>query len=543
MNESDHLVQTSACTLELLLIELCAFPDRLNLPLHASPALIHAFGRHNALIGQYVESLTLLLQVARGPCFKIETDNATLILDLSDVEAAASIKFMQRIAIVGGGIAGLSAAHRLEREGYQPVVLEASGSVGGVIRSERTDGYLVEHGPNSIQAHSPLIERLIRELGLESRRVRASEAARTRYVVKDRHPEAVPLAPGALLASRLFGPSAKFRLLREPFIPRADGEKEESVADFIRRRLGSEFLDYGMNPFVGGVYAGDPEQLSIQYAFPRLYRMEQEHGSIIRGQISGGRSGAEGAAETHRMFSFLEGLDELPAALARTLPAIRTGCRVTEVDAVDSTWMINGDPFDTVIYAAPLHALSEIQFPGLRDQIGGEMSRLLRVSYAPLSIVALGYPVSEVGHSLNGFGMLVPEIEPFRILGTLFTSSIFPRRAPEGHVLLTSFVGGMRDPDLSARPTAELVDLVHEDLRRLLDIRTEPTFARHVYWDRSIPQYELGYGSVLNAIDRLEEAMPGWFMAGNYRGGVSVGESATSGDEAARRCVAYLRRT
>src|SRR5690554_3812015 len=139
---------------------------------------------------------------------------------------------MQRIAIVGGGIAGLSAAYRLEREGYQPVVLEASGKVGGVMRSERINGYLVEHGPNSIQAHSPLIDQLIRELGLESRRVRASDAARTRYVVKGGRPEAVPLAPGALLASRLFGSSAKLRLLREPFIPRADGEIEESVADF-----------------------------------------------------------------------------------------------------------------------------------------------------------------------------------------------------------------------------------------------------------------------------------------------------------------------
>ncbi len=448
---------------------------------------------------------------------------------------------MPDVAVIGGGIAGLSAAYRLEQSGADVVVLESRARVGGVIRSESVDGYLLEHGPNSIQARTPHLERLIVELGLERDRMEASEAARVRYIVKGRRPVAAPASPARLFTSPLFGAGAKLRVMREPFVPAADPNVEESVADFIRRRLGTAFLDYGMNPFVAGVYAGDPERLSVKHAFPSLVELEQMHGSIIKGQIEKRRDAAT-AAVTGRMFSFREGIETLPLALAMRLTDVRTEHRVYAVDRTGAGWTIQTSGGDVearaVVYAAPLHVLTGLSLPG-----NGDHRTLSNVLYPPLSVVYHGFRRESVRHRLDGFGLLVPAVErEFRILGTLFTSSIFVGRAPEGYVLLTTFVGGMRHPDLAGRAEHELLEIVRGDLDRLLGLRGSPVFEHHVHWARAIPQYELGYDAVLEAIEDLEGTFPGWFMAGNYRSGISVGESAGSGDEAGRRCATYLER-
>ncbi len=449
---------------------------------------------------------------------------------------------MARVAVIGAGITGLTAAHTLHRLGIEPVVFESSGRVGGVIRSERREGFLIEHGPNSIQSTSDPLEALIDDLELESDRIAASEAARRRYVVRGGRPVAAPSSPGKLFTSDLFAAGSKFRIFREPFVDPADPSVEESVADFIRRRLGPEFLDYGMDPLVAGVYAGDPEQLSVRHAFPTLYEMEQAAGSIIKGQV-GRRRGLSAAAETHRMFSFVDGLERLPRALQEALSdRIRLASPVRKIDLADGRWSIHADAAapegsDAVIFTAPLYALSDIAGPA-----GPDVTPLLQVAYPPLSVVALGYRREHVEHPLDGFGMLIPRVEDeFRILGTLFTSSIFPGRAPDGHVLLTTFLGGMRRPQLGASTESQAYDIVLRDLRRLLGTSEEPVLRRHVAWKRSIPQYHLGYDSALQAMDRLEEAWPGWFMAGNFRGGISVGAAVASGSEAARRCAHFLK--
>ncbi len=448
---------------------------------------------------------------------------------------------MPKVAVIGAGIAGLAAAHQLRQMGIEPVVLEAGSRAGGVIASELIDGFLVERGPNSIQSHSPLISDLIDQLGIQDRVVRASEGARNRFIVRDGRPVAAPLSPLQLAGSELFGARAKLRLLREPFVAPGNPAIEESVADFIRRRLGGEFLDYGMNPFVGGVYAGDPERLSIRYAFPSLFRMEQESGSIIRGQIDRQRD-ASSATDTHRMFSFRGGLQELPLAMAASLgDAIRYDSPVQEVRPSNGSWTIltdRSDHFDAIIAAVPLYRLAT-----LIGHFVSELSPFRDVSYPPLSVVALGYRKTAIRHPLDGFGMLIPEVErSFQILGTLFTSSIFPGRAPEGHVLLTSFVGGARRPELAGKSSDQLFDVVHADLSRLLGISDRPTFRHHVFWEHAIPQYTIGYGSVLRAADQLEEENPGVFVAGNFRNGISVGETAQSGHDAAVRCSTFLAR-
>ncbi len=450
------------------------------------------------------------------------------------------MKDMVDAIIIGGGISGLCAAYRLQQSGRKVRLLEQRNRVGGVIRSERTSGYLIEHGPNSIQARTSLLHSLIQELDLSNAQVEASDAARMRYIVRRGQLVHAPTSPTALFTSNLFGTRAKLRVMREPFVPAGDPEEDESVASFVRRRLGDEVLDYAVNPFVAGVYAGNPEKLSVKHTFPSLVDMEQTHGSIIRGQIETRRNASE-LTDTGRMFSFRNGIGQLTEALAGRLKGVKTDHTVQGAELSDEGWKVTSSQGDfharAVIYAAPLHQIHDMKLPDRKLT-----SILGNVTYAPLSVVYHGFRRQDVRHSLDGFGALVPEVEHrFSILGTLFTSSIFPNRAPNRDILLTTFVGGMRHPDQAAMASDALHSLVRSDLTSLLGLRGEPTFLKHVFWPRAIPQYTIGYDDVINAIDRLEAEMSGLFLAGNFRDGVSVGDSAQSGNDAGVRCHSFLQ--
>ncbi len=463
-----------------------------------------------------------------------------------------------RVAVIGAGIAGLTAAFRLRLAGAEPVVFEAQARAGGVIGTERIGGFLVEFGATSIQAANPVLDALICDAGLDLDRLSASKTARKRYIVRGGKPVAAPSSPADLVKGPLFSARARRRALREPFIPKSRPTEEESVADFARRRFGPEVLDYGMDPFVAGVYGGDPERLAIRHAFPDIWRMEQESGSIVRALLRG-RKGKKNRM-AGGMFSFRKGLGQLPEALSDALgDRLRLSTPVRRLERQGPRWIVSGDrlmsgneqttwseTFDAVVYAAPLHALASIVLPE-----GPSLESLTRVVYAPLAVTALGFRREHVGHPLDGFGMLVPRVEQsVRILGTLFTSSIFSdrssasstmrvdaARAPAGHVLLTTMIGGMRNPALASIPDEEAYTLVLRDLQRLLNVSGEPVFRWRTTWERAVPQYNIGYGETLAAIDRLEASWPGWFMAGNYRMGVSIADAAKSGEQAARRCL------
>lgn len=441
--------------------------------------------------------------------------------------------------VIGAGISGLCAAYRLQQSGRSVIVIERSPRVGGMIHSERTEGYLLEYGPNSIQSGTPLIRKLIRDLGLEGRRVEAAESAGVRYLVRNGQPVAAPASPGALMTSNLFGARAKLRLMREPFVPASPPDSDESVADFVQRRLGKEVLDYAVNPFVAGVFAGDPRQLSMRHSFPALFELEQKHGSIIKGQIESRRD-TSSLADTGRMFSFREGISELTDRLREQLRDVRLERTAHAITCSSEGWVIETGIEQlrsrSVISTIPLHRLRHVALPE-----GFPVDALNDVEYAPLSVVFHGYPRELVRHPLTGFGILVPEVEHrFGILGTLFTSSVFPGRAPEGYVLLTSFVGGMRKPELANKSDDHVHRLVHQDHVTLLGARNEPTFTRAVRWPQSIPQYTTGYDDVLAAVESVEARFGGLFLAGNYRGGISIGDAADSGDDAAARCHAFL---
>jgi protoporphyrinogen/coproporphyrinogen III oxidase len=449
---------------------------------------------------------------------------------------------MGAVAVVGGGIAGLTAAYRLKQRGTRVVVYEAGDRVGGSIRTERRDGYIAELGPNALASPSQPLRALIAELGLEPSLLPASAAAKNRYVVRKGKLLPLPLSPQALLTTRLLSNGAKLAVFGEPLVDAGDSPVEESVATFVRRRFNQEVLDYVANPFVGGIYAGDPEQLSVRLALPKLYALERTHGSVIKafGSMMRARkrdAEAGAAAVTGGLVSFRTGLSEMPEALGRALHSeIRLRAPVTQLRAGPRGWTVGAafqqsELYDGVVWAAPAHCLDELDldFPG-----ADRLRTLASISHPPVAVLVLGFRREDVAHPLDGFGFLVPEVERRHVLGVIFASTLFPGRAPEGHVTLTAFVGGVRNPDLANADLPTITARVLDDLRALLGARGEPTFRTFGYWPKAIPQYDLTYGRYREIMDDVERRNPGLALAGSYREGISIAEVVASGEAAAR---------
>ncbi|HLF15456.1 MAG TPA: protoporphyrinogen oxidase, partial [Bacteroidota bacterium] len=355
---------------------------------------------------------------------------------------------MPKVAIIGGGITGLTAAYLLKKKGVGVSLHDAQDRPGGVIRTTRREGFLAEHGPNSILLTSPLIMELVGDLGLGNRVTAPGDVAKNRFIVRGRRPLRLPLSPGTFLTTPLFSLRAKLRLLREPFIGRSPADAEESLGDFVRRRIGREFLEYAINPFVAGVYAGDPEMLSVRHSFPKLHALEQKYGSLIRGQIFGAKERKkrpEAGKNEAGMISFDEGLQVLTDALAGQIgPGLKLGQGVASMRRAAGGWEIVPEGgtaipgFGAVLYAGSAHALSSM---AVGNGGSADLSVLSEIHYPPVTSLVLGFRRELVGHPLDGFGVLIPEVEPFAILGVLFSSSLFPGRAPEGFVTLTCFLG------------------------------------------------------------------------------------------------------
>jgi oxygen-dependent protoporphyrinogen oxidase len=449
------------------------------------------------------------------------------------------------VAIVGGGIAGLTAALRLKRRGARVVVYEASDRVGGVIRTERRDGFLAELGPNSFSSLSPSLRTLFTEVGVASSVLPASPAARVRYVVRKNKLLPVPLSPQDVLTTRLLSNTAKLAVFGEPLVEEGDSPVEESIATFVRRRFNQEVLDYIATPFVGGIFAGDPEQLSVRHALPTIYGLERSHGSVVRafaGMLRARKRDEEaGAADTAGMITFRQGLQELSEALARELHAeIRLRAPVTQLRAGPKGWTVGAafqqaELYDAVVYAAPAHCMDDLSldFPG-----GDRLKTLSSITHPPVGVLALGFHREDVAHPLDGFGFLAPEVERRNVLGVIFSSTLFAGRAPAGHVLLTAFVGGVRNPDLANADVPTITARVQDDLRTLLGAKGEPTFRAFHLWPKAIPQYDLTYGRFKDIMDEGERRNPGLALAGSYREGVGLAEAIASGDEAASRVAA-----
>ena len=441
---------------------------------------------------------------------------------------------MQRVAIIGAGITGLTAAFELRRRGVGCVVCEASGRVGGVIQTIRENGFLVECGPNSVLDTHPEIGRLVADAGLDSQQLPANPSAKKRFIVRDGKPIALPASPPAFFLSKAFSAKAKLRLLREPFIGTKSNESE-SLADFVVRRLGREFLDYAINPFVGGVYAGDPAKLSTAHAFPKLYALEQEHGSLIKGAIKGARERkkrAETAAKDAKMFTFADGMEALPKQLAAALgDAVRLNSPVDGFQRLENgRWRVGEEEYTDVVLALPAHALARLDAPF-------DLSPFAEIHYPPVASLSLGFEKRQFAHPLDGFGVLVPKVENRFMLGALFPSSIFPGRAPAGQALLTVFIGGAMAPEKASMDQSEILEQTLDDLRELLGLSGEPLYRRLSVSPKAIPQYVVGYEKHLDRMERIEAGHSGIHFAGHYRDGISVGNSILSGIKIAQRIL------
>lgn len=457
---------------------------------------------------------------------------------------------MKPVAIIGAGITGLTAAFYLRRRGVPVVLYEASGRAGGVIQSLSKDGYLAEFGPNTILETSPKISQLVRDAGLQSRRMDPNPKAEARYVVRYKRPIAMPGSPAGFFTTDLFTLGAKFAVLREPFVaPRRDGV-EESIAEFVVRRFNQEFLDHAIDALVAGVYAGDPRKLSVVHAFPKLKALEDKYGSMIKGQIFGARERkkrGEVAKDRAPKFSFDQGLQVLPDELARQLgDSLQLGSAVTKLSQADDGWVIDVKrggavtqvEHSAVVYCGTAFKLAELK---IESRQAVDLSPLSEVRYPPVASVVLGFRREDVAHPCEGFGMLIPKAEGFKILGTIFSSSLFPNRAPAGHLTLTSYVGGERYPELASLPPEELYEMVGEDLKVLLGVKGKPTFQNCVFYPKAIPQYNVGYGKYRALMSEVEGKAAGLFLAGHYRDGVSLSDSIVSGCNVVDRVETFVR--
>jgi oxygen-dependent protoporphyrinogen oxidase len=447
-----------------------------------------------------------------------------------------------RLLIAGGGISGLSLAYLLRgRSDLDIMLLEAEERPGGKIWSDRADGFLCEWGVNGFLDNKPKTLELASLLSLEP--LRSSDLARKRYIYSGGSLKRLPETPPAFLRTGLMSPASKLRIALEPFIPR--GRKEdESLADFARRRLGREALENFIDPMASGIYAGDPEVLSLKSCFPRIHEMEQQYGSLIKAMIklTAKRRKSVGAGPGGTLTSFRDGMQALIDALHGALGGVvHTKSRAVSIERLSGGYALtlsDGSRLeaDAVVLAVPAHQGAGI----LRDLEPGVAGVLEDIPYPAVTVLCTGFRRENVQGDLGAFGFLVPYREKRKILGTLYDSSVFENRAPEGHVLLRTMVGGQRAPELALQEDAKLLDMVLSELKGVLTIRGEPDLVRIYRHEQAIPQYTLGHQERCRAVEAVTERHPGLYITGNAFGGISVNDCIANSYRLAEKIVAEV---
>jgi len=443
--------------------------------------------------------------------------------------------------VIGGGITGLCAGWYARAAGDSVCVLEAAERPGGWAHTIHEDGFQFDWGPNGFLDREPLMLEWLDALGLTDDLVQADESSARRFIVRNGNlVEIVP--PPRFLVSPMLSVTGRARLMMEPLIkPRRDGAPE-SIYDFAKRRIGREAADALVTPMVSGVFGGDAKQLSLAHCFPRMAAMEAEHGSLFRAMMakakeakrSGAKSGsAMGPGGT--LTTLRGGIGQIIAQAAESLgEALQCGVPAQKIARNGDGYRVeclDGRAFEAkrVVLAAPPKAAASM----LAELAPGVSQRLNEVESVNMAVVCTAYRREAVGHDMDGFGFLVPRMENRRVLGCLWTSSIFPHQAPEGWVLLRTMIGGATDPSAVGLSDAELLDLVAKEVHPLMGIAGEPEIARIFKHRDSIPQYGLGHQAVLDAVDAASAQNPGLAFAGNAYRGVSLNDCVVS----ARRAV------
>jgi oxygen-dependent protoporphyrinogen oxidase len=455
------------------------------------------------------------------------------------------------VAIVGGGIAGLAAAYDVHRRGARFLLLEASGRWGGVIRTERADGFLMEGGPDALLAQKPEGLRLCRELGLADRVVPTNPDQRTVFVrhagILHRLPEGmamgVPTRLRALAGTRLFTWPGKLRMAADLVLPARRSGDDESIASFFRRRLGGEALRRLGAPFLAGIHAGDAERLSIRATFPRLVEMEQRHGSLIRALAAARRGDGDGAPPPP-FFSLRDGLSELVDTLAAHLPGeqLRTGVAVRSVVREGGVHVLDLADGEPVRARAVVLALPAPRAGALLAGLDAELAALLEgIPFASSAVVCLGYRRGDVRHALDGYGLVVGESEGLRTTACGFFSTKFPGRAPDGHVLLRAFVGGARDAEALSLSDAELTETVQREMAPVLGLSAPPVLSRVFRWPAATPQLLVGHLARVAEADRRLARHPGLFLTGAGLRGTGIPDTLADARRTAGAAADWIR--
>ncbi len=445
------------------------------------------------------------------------------------------------VAIIGGGISGMTAAYGLRRRGHRVIVLERQAHVGGNAVSERLGGFLMEHGPSTVNADSPAAVGLSRDLGLDEGRCDLGEGVRRRYLVSRGALCGIPVHPLGFFASDYLSLGARLRLMAEVMVPRRrDTEAEETVAAFAARRFGAEFAARVVDPMVGGIYAARANEASVAALFPKLVGFERRYGSVTGGILRRRRRGA--AMPGSRLFSWRDGIGALPRALAARLgETVRTGVAVRCIERRTGAFQLDLGMAGRLDARAVMIATQPHVAARMLDGIDGPAAdAAAAIDAPPLAVAFLGFRRQDVDHPLDGLGFLAADGERRTLNGAQFCSTMFPGRAPQGTVALAAYFGGARAPSFGRLPAHELLDLARRELRDLIGARGQPMAAHVRHWPLGLPQYRVGHRDRVAALASASDRQPGLFLTGNYFTGPSVAACVAEATEAAVRVDRYL---
>lgn len=441
-----------------------------------------------------------------------------------------------KVIVIGAGVSGLCASYYLkETLGADAVLtLDAAPGPGGTTGSDRSAGYVLDWGSNGFLDREPLTLAWVKDLGLEQDTLKANTVAAKRFVYRNGCLHQVKMPPGFFLSPLLSLPG-RLRLCCEPLIPQKRDEGEESIFEFAARRIGKEAAQIMVGAMVLGIYGGDARQLSMAHCFPRMVKMERDYGGLFKALMAIRKErAASPAGPPGTLTTFKGGIGALPARAAAALgDRIRFNAPVTRIAAIRDGYEVTVGEGETlsaraVVMATPAHAAA-----GMVRELHPEAARALAdIPYAGLTVACLGYPRSAIGHDLDGFGFLVPRGQNLRLLGCIWTSTLFPFEAPDGSVLLRVMLGGAPDPDANHLSDEATIGLVRAELGPLLGITGEPELARLYRHPRGIPQYTLGHENRLKAIETAEKACPGLCFIGNAYRGIGLNDCVVSANRA-----------
>jgi oxygen-dependent protoporphyrinogen oxidase len=471
---------------------------------------------------------------------------------------------MKRIVIIGGGITGLTAAYHLQSVQqadlkFDFVLIEKEKRLGGKILTERTDGFIIDKGPDCFLSEKPGVIELAKRLGLVNRLLPSNEANKQTFIFSSGKlhelPEGlllmIPTKIWPFLSSRLISWRGKLRMAMDIFLPRGSVQEDESLASFIRRRFGVEALEKIAEPLIAGIHASEPETMSLKGCFPRFLEMEQKYGSLIKGVLATRKrtqtgSNTNGIKKTYFM-SFIGGMADLTEALAKRISpqSIRLGVEVVKIEyrrtakpAVFRVLFSNQEPLEAeaVILTTPAFISAE-----LIRSLGSDLaSKLAEIPFVSSATVSLAYHAAELEQPLAGFGFVIPRLENRKIMAATWSSSKWANRAPKGFVLVRAFVGGARNQDLVELEDNELVSLVRKEFQEILGISATPVLVRVHRWRKGMPQYTLGHLQRVAEIEKQAANFPGLFIAGGSYRGVGIGDCIRSGEKAAGLAIEHL---